>query len=457
MSSPTPHPRGYEAVKALASELGVYLRDVLALSEDNDPFYAGRAAGVLDAQWFLELWRRFNFGRGTHLRRVHYKLVVIGNVTMRGGETPYVNNEQCWDRLQLASKAARYLGLVAADDFIDQRTPDPILHAAYREFEPEPHCEIQEPEWTLPRISFNLETSLAMPAPHVGGYDYELSDQWYHIVLLIEKSTMNDILLPICRRFGVDLLTGAGYASVTTAVNLLKRIRGKPVRGFFISDFDPAGRSMPTGLARQVEFWRREFAPDSEVKITHLALTEEQANHYQLPRVPIKDSDKRKRGFEDTHGEGCCELDALEALFPGELARLVKEAIAPYFDSELEGGLMKAGWKAEADAQAAWDDETSETETELDAIAAEAAKVVKRFEPRVKTLADAFDKAMQPLRDRLDLARQALTDKAEMFEAELPDRPALVEANTDESQWLFDSGREYMEQIKFYHRHRDGK
>ena len=30
MSGPTPHPRGYEAVKALASELGVYLRDVLA-------------------------------------------------------------------------------------------------------------------------------------------------------------------------------------------------------------------------------------------------------------------------------------------------------------------------------------------------------------------------------------------------------------------------------------------
>ncbi len=33
-------PRGYEAIKALTSTKGVYLRDVLALSEDNDPFYA---------------------------------------------------------------------------------------------------------------------------------------------------------------------------------------------------------------------------------------------------------------------------------------------------------------------------------------------------------------------------------------------------------------------------------
>ncbi len=86
-----------------------------------------------------------------------------------------------------------------------------------------------------------------------------------HIVLLIEKSTMDDVLLPICRRYGIDLITGAGFSSITTAVNLLKRIRGKPVRGFFISDYDPAGTHMPVALARQVEFWRREYAPDSEV------------------------------------------------------------------------------------------------------------------------------------------------------------------------------------------------
>ena len=192
---------------------------------------------------------------------------------MRDGETPYVNTDQCWKKLQARVHKGAVLG--AGRMLTTSPTsaaPDPILHAAYREFEPEPHCEIQEPEWTLPRISFNLETSLAMPAPHVGGYDYELSDQWYHIVLLIEKSTMNDILLPICRRFGVDLLTGAGYASVTTAVNLLKRIRGKPVRGFLSPISTRRAIRCRSRLSHMAEFWRQEFAPDSELKITPLLL-----------------------------------------------------------------------------------------------------------------------------------------------------------------------------------------
>ena len=70
----------------------------------------------------------------------------------------------------------------------------------------------------------------------------------------------------------------------------------------------------------------------------------------------------------------------------------------------------------------AQDDETFDIEEELDAIAAEAAKVVKRFEPRVKTLTDAFDRAMpQPIRDRQsELGTPSPADKAEMFEAELP-------------------------------------
>ena len=457
MSGPTPHPRGCEAIKALASELGVFLRDVLAEGEDNDPFYCGRPAHVADAEWFFQIWKRFAFAKGVHLRQIHYRAVVQGDVLMRDGETPYVNTDQCWKKLQAASTRARYLGLVNADDFTDERSPDPLLYATYREFEPQPSCEIEPPQWTLPKISFDLETSLAMPAPYVSGYDYELSDQWYHIVLLIEKSTMDDVLEPICRRFGVDLITGAGYTSVTTAVNLLKRIRGKPVRGFFISDFDPAGNTMPVALSRQAEFWRQEFAPDSELKITPLLLNKQQVIKYGLPRTPIKDDDKRKRGFEDRHGAGATELDALEGLHPGELARIVTDAIRPYFDDGLKDRLIEAEWKAEADAQAAWDDEASDIEEELNAIAAEAAKVVKRFEPRVKTLTDAFDRAMAPIRDRLDLARQALTDKAEMFEAELPDRPAPESGEADESTWLFDSGRGYMEQIKFYHRHRDGK
>jgi hypothetical protein len=92
----------YESIKQLAVESGQPMSSLLALSEDNDPFYCGRASAVADAQWFLDIWRRFGFGKGVHLRRIHYRLVSEGNVMLRDGTTPYANTEKCWDRLNIA-------------------------------------------------------------------------------------------------------------------------------------------------------------------------------------------------------------------------------------------------------------------------------------------------------------------------------------------------------------------
>jgi hypothetical protein len=116
----------------LISELGVRGTDeVIALSEDNDPFYSGRPAHVKDGEWFAALWQRFGLSRGTgiHLRAIHYKLVVTADVSKPNG-TPYVNTEKCWKYLQAAAKCARYLGLVDANDIVDQAQPGraPIRH-----------------------------------------------------------------------------------------------------------------------------------------------------------------------------------------------------------------------------------------------------------------------------------------------------------------------------------------
>jgi hypothetical protein len=67
--------RGYDAIKALAKARGVRVADLLVLAEKNDPFYAGSPAQRAKAEWFAELWRRFGYTSGVHLRRVHYRLV----------------------------------------------------------------------------------------------------------------------------------------------------------------------------------------------------------------------------------------------------------------------------------------------------------------------------------------------------------------------------------------------
>jgi hypothetical protein len=65
-------------------------------------------------------------------------------------------------------------------------------------------------------------------------------------------------------------------------------------------------------------------------------LTADQCKQYHLPRTPIKDSERRAGVFEARHGAGATELDALEALHPGELRKIVIEAVDHYYDSDLQ-------------------------------------------------------------------------------------------------------------------------
>jgi len=132
-------------------------------------------------------------------------------------------------------------------------------------------------------------------------------------------------------------VTSAGFQSITSAVKVLQRAcqlvhLGKPARIFYISDFDRAGDGMPVAVARQIEFWLQDDAPSADIKLTPLALTRNQVITDQLPRIPIKESDVRNAGFEERYGAGAVELDALEALYPGTLADLVREAIESYRD-----------------------------------------------------------------------------------------------------------------------------
>src|SRR5262249_51819997 len=158
------------------------------------------------------------------------------------------------------------------------------------------------------------------------GYDYAAADQPYLVEIWVEKSTMNDVLEPLCGQLSVNLVTSLGFQSMTAAVNLLQRAArlaaaGRPCRVFYISDYDPAGDGMPVAVARQIEFWLSQYAPGADIKLTPLVLTREQVVAYDLPRTPIKESDRRRANFEALHGEGAVELDALEALHPGELRR----------------------------------------------------------------------------------------------------------------------------------------
>jgi hypothetical protein len=328
---------------------------------------------------------------------------------------PYENTEGCWDYLSTAGKYARYLGLVDADAFEDHRNPAPHLYMHPAIDRRTIGAEIAWFErWQLPFIRSDLRALLNLSIPEVAevrGYDYQAADQPYLVEVWVEKSTQNDVLMPLCARYAVNLVTSVGFQSMTGAINHLKRVRalGKPSRIFYISDFDPAGDGMPVGVARQMEFWLQAYAPHADIKLQPLALTHAQVTGYQLPRIPIKDTDKGKRGFEERYGEDAVELDALQALRPGTLAQLVRAAIAPYRDETMQDRLTEVRHEAREAAEQAWAEQTAASRAELATIEAAIDGIVARYQARLEALNEELQAELEPFREPIETLRQAVS------------------------------------------------
>ena len=276
-----------EEIRKLADEAGCRVGEMLVLAYANDPFNAGTDIDQREAAWFADVWDQLGYTGGVHLRRIHYRVLSAG-LTLADG-TAYVNTERCWKHLQIAAKKARELGFVNPDLFIDRRNAAPAIFAG------RPRDTAAIPEWefpddeasllVLPSVDVRLKSFLKVHSPAAIGYDYEPDDQAVHLEVWIEKSTMNDVLAPVCARHHANLVTSVGFQSITNAVMLLQRAAAanKPTRVFYVSDFDPAGTMMPIAAARQVEYWCERYAPGCDVKLTPLALSVEQVAEYQLP------------------------------------------------------------------------------------------------------------------------------------------------------------------------------
>ena len=148
---------------------------------------------------------------------------------------------------------------------------------------------------------------------------------------------MNDVLIPLCKRYGANLQTGVGELSIKATLAMVRRLEasGKPARILYVSDFDLAGQSMPVAVARKAEFFIRNEGLGIDMRLFPVVLTAEQVRQFDLPRTPIKETERRRGSFEHQHGTGAVELDALEALYPGELDRLLSGYIEQYYDTSL--------------------------------------------------------------------------------------------------------------------------
>ena len=434
----------YSMLRDIKNETGVKnVRELLAMSPARDPFYCGTKGDMKKAEWFLALWDRFGYTGGVHLRRVHYQIVTHADITKPDGKL-YVNDDASWEFLNNAAAAARYLGMVDPELVIDRRNPEPHLNAYIYDHPPvdwSPDWEC----WKTPSIDISMD--LELPAFKKTGYTYTDDLQSHHIEVWAEKSTMNDILAPICRARGVNLVTGLGFMSISSVINFLKRVKrsGKPSVVLYISDFDISGTGMPRQVARQIEFWKSQYCPDLPIQLEPVVLTKDQV----LEFIPSSHLNKIKgepgavTKFKKDFGmDGSAELDALESLHPGELGKIIKNAIDIFQDRDLQAKYQRARAEADEKLQTVWEDVLGHYEADIQ-------DLVERIREVGRKHVGAFNAEVKPLLEELETLQQAVTEDLVYVDIDMPPLPDAEVQGLGREPY-FDSSRSYMEQLCYY-------
>jgi hypothetical protein len=437
-----PSAPGYDDLKQMATDLGRPVNTLIALSPNNDPFYASSPARLQAAKWFAKQWRRFRqrllaSSSSVHLRRIHYFFVSQEPALKMWDGRAYENVDLCWWKLINASRDARYLRLVPPSAFVDHMTEEPLVAIVEDDSDASIFVDDSEELTTALPDTLPLLPLLQVLRP--------LVRQRYLVEIWVEKSTLSDILLPLHRTYGVNVVTGVGEMSDIRCQQLVDRVLqdGRRVRILYISDFDPGGQSMPVAVARKIEHRLRIDKLKVDIEVRPILLTHEQCVHYQLPRMPIKDTETRAGRFEERFGEGATELDALEALHPGEIRRILVQEIERYYDPNLQRNISRVASRVERDLARINSN-----------VLAGFARQRQQLEAAYAALVERYERDLQRLSERHETLRQAVT---ESLEQAAPDSdgygwPEPRPGNEDPDP-MFKSTRGYVEQIDRYKRH----
>jgi hypothetical protein len=535
-------PINFERIKAATRILRRSAKNLCALAFGNDPFVVGTPGRRKRAQWIADLWPQLGLPAGVHDRRVHYRLISMAEPMRRHNGQPYENTQACWKGLHAAIRDARFLGLLGPNTIIDRRSPKPMIHfepmfdrrAAIESksgwaycLDPDAHLtavsigagkiDVQLPEVPDLAVRATLYDPI-IDLPRLALAHPPAIAERYMLEIWVEKSTLNDVVVPLGRELDVNIVTGTGDMSATQCEQFVERARrsGKPVRVLYVSDFDPQGENMPCGVARKIEFALRNLPEEKlDVQVRAVALTHAQCVEFQLPRTPMNDR-KRAAKWSARYGEGQTEVDALEAVAPGALERILRAEVERYRDETIDRRIEDAtavfirrleAVNVEVRAQHADDIAAVETvinagRAEIEQMRGELAAVVEpmreeltdlkdRVRNEMTVLADrmrqeltqtidqlreeaerttapmrealerlfvTFRKRMRPIDHNLRDLAQPLIDKmkAELNEAAPTyDWPQPI-ADEDEAA-LYDSKRPYLEQLDHYHRHQGKK
>lgn len=407
-----------ERIRQEAKARGLGLTKARVIS--TDPFLVGTDKDFTDARWVAKLWDQMMAQRKKpiHLRGFHYWCQSRGVKKPDGTKYGHKDAAKDWQYVLRSAQIARYLGIGKWNNLLDLKHPDPTDYDSYYvgaglERDGSEASTEDIVSGSVSGIADRIVNTLLGYTPKYSTKGYNL----YHLEILVEKSSMRSVIEPICKKYDACYQPLVGQPSVEKVNMLYSRAlkaakAGKRVRILYISDWDRYGIAMVSGFARKLEYYAR--LDDLDIKVARLGLNEEQIDKYNLPKSPKL-------------GEAVVELDSLEAIHPGELGKLVEEALAPYYDAESIRRVRTENKRMREKAE--------EMTAEL-----------------VEKLGEVFETTKE---EAVGITKEIDLTKVIDDNFKLPEPNKVIEE--DDRTWVYDSDLDYWEQFDKYREYKESR
>jgi len=245
----------------------------------------------------LEEYEDLNFS----VRQIFYRLVVFYK---------YPNTRGAYNKLIKILRKAREDREIEAERIVDYSRPEYYNNPSTKTLE----------EYMKTNIKSLIEK-------------FDL-DRWInqkiYVEVWIEKEALSRVILPICKKFRVNLIVGKGYSSYTQVYKAATRFPlGKPAVILYFGDHDPPGLHIEEKLRERLIREIKEQGKEIGLEVRRVALNYRQVFEYGLPYSPIKKAGQKHKEYLKRFGNKIWELDALD---PKILVNLLEEELKKLID-----------------------------------------------------------------------------------------------------------------------------
>ena len=234
------------------------------------------------------------------IRQIFYRLVTTG----------YPNTIQAYKRLDRILVKAQENDEIDSERITDLSRPEYINNPQHRTF----HEYLKSKMKSLVE-EFDLERWEKQP---------------YYVEVWIEKEALSRVILPVCRKYRVNLIVGRGYSSYTQIRRAVKRLpERKKIIILYLGDHDPPGLHIEEKLYQRLFRECIKQNKDLDFIVKRAALTFEQIRKYNLPPSPLKKAGQKRREYLEKYGNSVWELDSLD---PYTLIKILESEIRKYIE-----------------------------------------------------------------------------------------------------------------------------